>query len=451
MRKRTDLDDNGAWELMMGRAEATPAFGDEQSRRVLERIRRTVGEPSPSPASEKSLPDQSNRREGSIMRWIHRGLAGRAGWAVGLAVLAVILAIMAGVNPWNRGSSRAYAMAVEQLRTARTMTYKMTTATKVDGAMPAMTIEMAYKEPGHLRQTMNMMGAKAGVTVFDLTLKRAITLMPPTKEYMEMDLSELPSDMSQINVMEEMRKLPDQADEELGERELDGRIARGFRVIRDGIDQKVWVDPETEYLVRVEGEFVNMRGMHVVMADFQFDVELDDALFSLTPPEGYKPLNLKVDVSAFTEEDLLKYLRWWGERHRDGLFPPSLNPVELAKYGSQLGKEGKFLETEKVKGMTKEEGRRMAMEQSMQLTRGAMFAMQMKPENDFHYAGDGVRLGDAEMPICWWKPSTQEASEESKTFRTWTPGDPDAYRVIYGDLSIRDVNASQLPPDPQTP
>ncbi|HUT24246.1 MAG TPA: hypothetical protein VM492_07900, partial [Sumerlaeia bacterium] len=156
-----------------------------------------------------------------------------------------------------------------------------------------------------------------------------------------------------------------------------------------------------------------------------------------------------VDVSAFTEEDLLKCLRFWAERHKERLFPPGIDPVQLARHVSKMVKEGNF--TEEKNEMTKDESRQKAMEQSMQLTRGAMFAMQMKPENDFHYAGDGVRLGDAETPICWWKPSAQEASEESKTFRTWTPGDPNAYRVIYGDLSIRDVNASQLPPDPQTP
>ena len=52
--------------------------------------------------------------------------------------------------------------------------------------------------------------------------------------------------------------------------------------------------------------------------------------------------------------------------------------------------------------------------------RTMVFVMGLKPENDWHYAGEGVVLGDAKTPIAWWKPDGA-----------------DAYRVIRGDLSVR--------------
>jgi hypothetical protein len=47
---------------------------------------------------------------------------------------------------------------------------------------------------------------------------------------------------------------------------------------------------------------------------------------------------------------------------------------------------------------------------------------------DLHYVGDGVRLGEAEKVILWYRP--EGASN---------------YRVLYGDLSVRDVAPENLP------
>ena len=46
----------------------------------------------------------------------------------------------------------------------------------------------------------------------------------------------------------------------------------------------------------------------------------------------------------------------------------------------------------------------------------------------WHYAGKGVKFGDANTPVFWYRP------EGSKT-----------YRVIYGDLSVKDVAPENLP------
>ena len=64
----------------------------------------------------------------------------------------------------------------------------------------------------------------------------------------------------------------------------------------------------------------------------------------------------------------------------------------------------------------------------MLFMRATMFVRAMKPENDWHYAGEGVQLGEAPTPICWWRPDGSET-----------------YRVVYGDLSIEDVAPEEVP------
>ena len=55
--------------------------------------------------------------------------------------------------------------------------------------------------------------------------------------------------------------------------------------------------------------------------------------------------------------------------------------------------------------------------------------MTLPAKGDWHYAGDGVKLGDAERAIFWYKP------KGSKT-----------YEVLYGDLRIvKDVQQKDLP------
>jgi hypothetical protein len=49
-------------------------------------------------------------------------------------------------------------------------------------------------------------------------------------------------------------------------------------------------------------------------------------------------------------------------------------------------------------------------------------------ESDWHYVGKDVKFGEADKPIFWYKP------EGSQT-----------YRVIYGDLSVKDVAQEDLP------
>jgi outer membrane lipoprotein-sorting protein len=328
------------------------------------------------------------------------------------AAAVIIIVVLTGIHYFGGSipsTSVVFADVVERLHNARTMTYTANATTE---------IEIAFKKPGYMRTTM----PGGLVTVIDWAQGKGISILPSRKQFIEMEMSNLPHDpaQQQFNVIEKLRTLPDRADEELGTSEIDGRVLQGFRVTEEDVINTVWIDPKTRDLVRVETEFINAPGMNVVMTDFQFDVELDDSLFSLTPPAGYTPIEVQADVSGVTEQDLIEYLRAWSSWTKDGTFPPTFNPMELQKVSMDMEQQGKFGD-----GQTSEQQRGR---DAMTMYRGIMFLTQLPAESNWRYAGEDVKFGDANTAIFWYRPEGSET-----------------YRVIYGDLSVKDVAAENLP------
>ncbi len=64
----------------------------------------------------------------------------------------------------------------------------------------------------------------------------------------------------------------------------------------------------------------------------------------------------------------------------------------------------------------------------MKMSRGIMFLMKLPAESNWRYAGENVKYDQAETPVFWYKPEGA-----------------DTYRVIYGDLSVKNVSQENLP------
>ena len=324
---------------------------------------------------------------------------------------AIIIAVLIGINHFGGSidmSSTAFAEVVQQIRNARTVTF----TTEVQMRQDVMRVQNSYKEPGLKRVEMpgNI------VSISDQTQRKVIAIHHSERQYIEKNLeSEKPG------FFEYLKTLPEHATEVLKNKEIDGRIVQGFCVVKEGIDAIFWIDIETNDLVRLEGTFPNAPNVQIVGTNFKFDVELDDELFSLTPPGGYTRKDLpKIDKSEINHHDLINLLRWWATNMEGHFFPPSLEPVAFRKIGMEMKNAGKLSGSNK----TKDE----KIQHMVKLSRGLQFAMMMRPENDWHYAGEGVELGDAATPICWYRP------QDSQT-----------YRVIYGDLTFEDVAPENLP------
>ena len=337
--------------------------------------------------------------------------------AVILIAATITLYIIAG--PFSATTS-VYAEVAERLHKALTMTYKMTTTTPVEW-MPDMEMEFAFKEPGLLRVT----APGGNVSVMDAVQGKGLSIITEKRQFIEMDLSNLPDDpgQNQFSGIERLRSLPERADEELGEREIDGRTVQGFRVTEEGITLTVWIDPKTREPIEIDIEMANAPGMGGTITDIRFNVDLPDELFTITPPAGYTRLELDMDTSEPNEDDLIEFLRLFSSLTIDKTFLPTLNPAELPNVVMEMAKAGKFGPDEPT---ADDDG--FVQATTMKTTRAVMFIMKLPAESNWHYAGENVKYGQAETAIFWYQPEGSET-----------------YRVIYGDLSIKDVAPSDLP------
>jgi len=267
-----------------------------------------------------------------------------------------------------------------------------------------------------------------GVSIIDLETSRILTLDPKKHKAMYMDMKGLPKEMP--NPLEALRTLiiqlqesPHFAVEELGEREIEGRRAIGFKAEFTGTERPlgevkliIWADPETALPIRIEQQ---VGQIHFIGKDFQFDVDLDETLFSMEVPPGYteeKPQ--QIDLFGSTEEDFIEGLRTWTKYIGDGEFPEDVS-IEYAVKQTPMLQE-RFEELD----LSDEE----ELEVGMKLQRYLLFIRFFKGEGKWHYAGKGVKLGDADKAIFWYRPK-----------------DSETYRVIYGDLSVKDIGAENLP------
>ncbi|MEN6334605.1 MAG: zf-HC2 domain-containing protein [Phycisphaerales bacterium] len=339
-------------------------------------------------------------------------------WAV---AAVVALAVIGGWSLFSGGGSgNAYAQAVDRLHGAGTLMFNMVTMTG-QKEMPTVRMNVAFKEPGSVR----IATADGFVTVAQTTQNgmEGISLIPVTKNYLQIKADNLPTNAGSDPwvTTERLRALPAQADETLGRKQIDGRELDGFRVHGDDAQTTVWIDPGTGELIRVELEFANAPGMNTIMSDFQLDVALDDSLFSLTPPQGYTPIEMKADADASTvrEQDLVEFLRFWSVWTKDATFPPLVAGAELAKITFQMAGEGKFV------GPCPP-GYDAARQQGI-MYRGMLFVAGL-PAGTWRYAGQNVCFGDPATPVFWYQPA----------------GSP-TWRIVYADLHTMDIDAANLP------
>lgn len=105
------------------------------------------------------------------------------------------------------------------------------------------------------------------------------------------------------------RNIPPNA-ESLGSKQIGDRETVGFRMhkMADGTyfwageATDIWVDTKTKRVVLVETTGANGRVVYR-LKDFVFDQELDDSLFSLKLPEGYKQIAPPPILSISPEEE----------------------------------------------------------------------------------------------------------------------------------------------------
>ncbi len=403
-----------------------------------------------------------------------------------LAVAATILVAFGTLVVWmmiGGGSTNiAFAEVAKALDSLRSATYDVTSEAKGEnGKSPGTaTGKGFFLAPSHQRMELSReISITSGKTtinqimIIDGQAAKWLMLMPDQKlaEAMDMkiieDIIKKSGNGARPDLFEMVRRLVREGSsgtgdkvERLGKKEIDGHAAIGFRTHSSTIqgtmvgmmgDMTLWADPETARPIRIEFADQRSGDVRLVMNNYRYDVDLDRSLFSLEPPEGYSTVAMNVTLPV--EEDLLSTLRMIAEQNK-GLFPAKLEmpkmitqptmaldkpteeklATEVKKIMAKYGGADKLKDKDPPPAMRAEIMKLPIMQELMQehwqkqtplwfkQWNGMNFYVNLRPENDPHYVGGGVKLGTPDCPIFWYKPTGAEK-----------------YRVIYADLSVKDM------------
>jgi hypothetical protein len=331
--------------------------------------------------------------------------------AAAVIIIAALLTVHFVGNPF--GSNVTFARVIQPILNAKTAVLDIILGNEEDNGPVIHDMVMGSR----IRRTMS--NAQGVVSIIDLETGRILVLTAGSREAVYIDLKGLPSIPNYLdtlkNVITELQKSPDFSVEKLGEQEIDGQKVIGFHAASPKLDVTIWADPRTALPVRIE----QMEGqMKVICRNVQFDVPTDQSLFSMEVPEGYKLQQTTLDLMGATEQDFIEGLRIRAQVLGNGIFPDSVAVEDYLKEAPAIGKKiGELGLSEKEQG-----------ELGMKLAKHLLFIRFFKGEGKWHYEGRGVKLGDANKAIFWYKPK-----------------DSQTYRVIYGDLHVKDVAPENLP------
>ena len=322
----------------------------------------------------------------------------------------------------STGSQPAFAMEelFEKILNARTARFDNTINPE---NKPSTTFKVFFSEPNRFR--MEMQGGF--VQIADFSAGKMMLLDPNTKMATEYNLTNLSKDQKKIQQTNEFELLrrqirKAQADsqknvEPLGEKLIDGRTVVGFRLPDAGpVPMTVWVDPATKLPHEIKSTSQGPPPTESILTNFEFDIELDEALFRVEAPEGYQKITLNLDASSPSEQDLIQSLTMFCEA-TGGQFPANLSVTTGASYLRETG-----LKENGQAVMQKE-----IVERSNAFNRGLRFALLQPMRADAHYAGKDVTQGQSDQPVFWYKPAGQ-----------------DKWRVLDANLEFHDADQAPV-------
>jgi len=343
---------------------------------------------------------------------------------IAFTTASVVIALAWLFVPGHQPVAFGFNGLADAVITAKTAKFHM--EVKIEG-QPRQSFQAYYLSPGKFRQELGN-----SVNITDLEVNRIVNIIPDQKKVVVMNVKGEPEEQRSNNYFERLRDLlaeqkNSKSDEyeRLGEKEIDGKRAVGFRIASPAAVVTLWGDPKTGLPIRIDNDWSGLPASKVSMTDFEVNVELNEKLFDLTPPAGFKVQTFEIDGSKPTEKDLIAALKSCAELS-EGEFPASLDTqgvMAIVMKQAMKAKTGNSISEEAFEGL---------MKQSLKIGRGIGYALQLPDSADGHYAGKGVKLGDKERPIFWFKPE-EKAS----------------YRVVYGDLSVRDAEKAPEVKDAQ--
>jgi outer membrane lipoprotein-sorting protein len=371
------------------------------------------------------------------------------------AAAMIIIAVLIGINQFDGDRSTVFAQVLEQIEKAETITWKVTYyhhVTSKDGKrtwIETETRQQAYKAPGLYRDVhSDKNGQITYWTITDAINMKELSVDPDEKRATVRELAFARNPSGPFNWQkEEMQK---HSLEWVGKAETETGEANIFRASfknkcsNEDWSYDFWIDAKTKQLVAVqvpgadiydpENDPVRMNPPYKdwytkePLCSIQYDIiyneDLDESLFSLKPPGGYT-IEVKRRPQV-TEKDMVEYLGILADFNNkifpDQLFPFIFTSDRINKVWDKAKEERTAAEQKYIETMDH------YMMAGLNKMPTGHFIDDHTEENSFRYIGKGVKLGDKERIVCWYKLKGSNS-----------------YRVVYGDLSIKDVAQEDLP------
>jgi outer membrane lipoprotein-sorting protein len=454
----------------------------DETRRLLDRLDEE-GRRAPAPSITPGVMDRiihqqalRLRRDG-LMRQIAR-------ISVAAAVLVGLSIVLLQAMPRPLGG-RAYAAdlsaAQTQVEGAKTATWQVSYYQRFVGAGGVGSRWLrckneehryAYKAPGlYRRENLGEDGEVTSVSIEDVANRAKLEINHKTKTATLTYLVESSYHPRGpfVKYLEPMQRGDLQS---LGKEDVAGRPANGFRcglynrATSSNHNLDFWLDAATKRLVLCQDpgrdlfdtsevvrdttwdpnsvNTIEYRGTtfttardggevdvgHIIR-EIAFDVELDESLFELEPPEGYAFKT--VESPSITEQDVIEFMGIVAD-YFDKTFPDRMpnfiegSSEELERFRraqqAVLTRRGASpAEIKLVEAMHSRWQTGIPGPGPMQI-----FITQQIAKRSWKYLGKGVKLGDRDRMICWYRPR-----------------DSRSYHVVYGDLSVKDVAPEDLP------
>jgi hypothetical protein len=285
----------------------------------------------------------------------------------------------------------------------------------------------------------------ASITVYDFAAGKLLTLTPASKLGTVRDLSSHMATDQRLNIVEHFKSLNKDSAQLAGQVEEDGKTVLIYDIDQPNLKMRVWADKATLLPVRMETR-TTLPGQNtatvMLMDSIQWDADIDEAMFSMTPPAGYQ---LATDgLGKPGTEDLVRLLRLWTVLS-DGRFPDQLHPMNMYQIGGVFGEFNKRIEADHIDGgiaygtVARAIGMNVErindqntgeFQQRIQAVagRGVTFIASHLGPGGWRWTGKGAKIGDADRIVCYWK------SDEGTN-----------YTALDANLELKQLTAAELP------
>lgn len=208
---------------------------------------------------------------------------------VGLAAICLLVSIAWLMIPRHQSPAVTFRSLTTALVDAKTARFQIEVK---QGSIPEQVVKAFYQAPGRFRQEASQNG-EVSISILDETQGKRVTLFPATKTAVVMNKTG-PMDQPLADAFFQLREFVSQNRDlnsssfrMVGTRQIDGKLAVGFVSDTTFGECTLWGDPRTGHPLRIEvvGKVSRQQS---IMREFEFDVALDESLFGLAPPEGYK-------------------------------------------------------------------------------------------------------------------------------------------------------------------